>query len=228
MGFLSCAQDVRPYDVRVKEALSEGLQEFNVRGASVAVILSDGKIHCVVAGYSHDSTVIEPEMLFAIGTIAKNVVAALALQLAEEGILAPDDPISRWLPAYSHVDGTITIRQLLNHTSGLYMTAEDLARWSDALFGGRVLRKASLDAMLNFGKGGYGLGVGYFRSTLAGDEQAVGHMGGNIGTTASMVYSRRYGVSVVVMVNAYHLKCISKRTEEVGKITLEYLASEER
>jgi hypothetical protein len=31
MGFLSCAQDVRPYDVRVKEALSEGLQEFNVK-----------------------------------------------------------------------------------------------------------------------------------------------------------------------------------------------------
>jgi hypothetical protein len=53
-------------------------------------------------------------------------------------------------------------------------------------------------------------------------------MGGNIGTTASMVYSRRYGVSVVVMVNAYHLKCISKLTEEVGKITLDYLASEER
>jgi len=40
------------------------------------------------------------------------------------------------------------------------MAAEDLARWSDALFGGRVLTKASLDEMLNFGQGGYGLGAG--------------------------------------------------------------------
>ncbi len=108
------------------------------------------------------------------------------------------------------------------------MTAEDLARWSHALFGGKVLAETSLSEMLKFGKGGYGLGVGYFRSTLAGGEQAVGHMGGNIGTTASMVYSRKYGVSVVVMINAYHLKCVGKLTEEVGKITLDYLASEER
>jgi CubicO group peptidase (beta-lactamase class C family) len=79
MGFLSCARDVRPYDVKAKEALDECLQEFNVKGASVAVVLPDGKIHRFVAGYSHDSTMIEPEMLFAIGSITKNVVAALVL-----------------------------------------------------------------------------------------------------------------------------------------------------
>jgi len=140
MEFLSCAQDVRPYDVRVKEALSEGLQEFNVKEASVAVILPDGKIHRFVAGYSHDSIVIEPEMLFAIGSITTNVVAALVLQLAEEGILTLDDPMSRWLPAYPYVDGTITIRQLLNHTSGLYMfwdhqkLWDDLKRYRDSVF----------------------------------------------------------------------------------------------
>ncbi len=131
MGFLSCAQDVRPYDVRVKEALSEGLQEFNVKGASVAVILPDGKIHRFVAGYSNDSTAIEPEMLFAIGSITKNVVAALVLQLTEEGVLTLDDPISRWLPAYPYVDRTITIRQLLNHTSGLYMFWDNQKLWDD-------------------------------------------------------------------------------------------------
>ena len=108
------------------------------------------------------------------------------------------------------------------------MTAEALARWSSALFGGRVLAANSLDQMLKFGKGGYGLGVGYFRSVLAGGVQAVGHMGGNIGTTASMVYSREYGVSLVLMINAYHLECIGKLTEEIGEITLDYLESEEQ
>jgi len=77
--------------------------------------------------------------------------------------------------------------------------------------------------MLNFGKGGYGLGVGYFRSALDGGVQAVGHMGSNIGTTASMVYSRQYGVNLVVMINAYHLECIGELTERVGEITLDFL-----
>jgi len=99
MGFLSCAQDVRPYDVRVKEALSEGPQGFNVKGASVAVVLPDGKIHRFVAGYSHDSTAIEPEMLFAIGSITKNVVAALVLQLAEEEF---SPRTTRFLAGYRH------------------------------------------------------------------------------------------------------------------------------
>jgi len=354
-GMLSCARDTRPYETRIQEALSEGIQRFNVKGASAAVIIPDGRMHTIVAGVSHDSVAIHPDMLFAIGSITKNVVAALVLQLAEEGILTLDDPISRWLPKYLHVDGTITIRQLLNHSSGLYMfwdnqklwddlklyrdsvfspetvlsyirdpyfrpgedfrysntnylllamictrvtnstlsaelrrrfwepllikdawlsleeripenrahvwgdnfendgsvrdltflprtshesitygssglfmTAEGLARWSSALFGGRVLAAASLDQMLKFGKGGYGLGVGYFRSVLAGGVQAVGHMGGNIGTTASMVYSREYGVSLVLMINAYHLECIGKLTEEIGEITLDYLESEEQ
>jgi hypothetical protein len=35
--------------------------------------------------------------------------------------------------------------------------------------------------MLRFGKGSYGLGVGYFRSALAGGAQAVGHMGAILG-----------------------------------------------
>jgi CubicO group peptidase (beta-lactamase class C family) len=61
------------------------------------------------------------------------------------------------------------------------MTAEDLARWSHALFGGKVLSESSLREMLTFGKGDYGLGVGHFGSILGGGEQAVGHMGGNIG-----------------------------------------------
>jgi hypothetical protein len=38
-----------------------------------------------------------------------------------------------------------------------------------------------------------------------------------------MVYSRKYGVSLVVMINAYHLECIGELTERVGEITLDFL-----
>jgi len=63
---------------------------------------------------------ISPEMLFDLCSIGKNYVAALVLQLVEEGRFTLDDPLHKWLPDYPNIDNNITIRQLLNHTSGIY------------------------------------------------------------------------------------------------------------
>jgi D-alanyl-D-alanine carboxypeptidase len=46
-------------------------------------------------------------------------IAALVVQLAEEGVLSVEDPVSQWVPELGKIDGNITVRQLLNHTSGL-------------------------------------------------------------------------------------------------------------
>ncbi len=59
-----------------------------------------------------------------MGSIAKTFEAALAMKLAEEGLLDLDEPISTWLPELEHVDPQITVRQLLNHTSGLFNVFE--------------------------------------------------------------------------------------------------------
>ena len=83
------------------------------------------------SGISYDNIVMKPDMLFAIGSVTKNVVAELTLKLAEENILSLDDPISKWLPIYANVDSAITIRQLLNHTSGLYMFCNNQNIWDD-------------------------------------------------------------------------------------------------
>jgi D-alanyl-D-alanine carboxypeptidase len=74
-----------------------------------------------------------PDMLFAIGSITKNMVAALILQLAEERLLSLDDQLCKWLPSYPHVDSTISIRQLLNHTSGIFMFWENQKIWDDLI-----------------------------------------------------------------------------------------------
>jgi D-alanyl-D-alanine carboxypeptidase len=58
-------------------------------------------------------------MLFDIASVQKNFQAALALKLVEEGLLALDDPLEKWLPPYPNIDGKITIRQLLSLTSGI-------------------------------------------------------------------------------------------------------------
>jgi len=131
--FCACAHDDRPLEARLTEAITDGLQAHNVKGASVAVVLPDDSLRCYVCGLSHDSVRVSPEMLVAIGSITKNVVASLVFQLAEEGLLSLDDSLGRWLPPYPKVDGSITIRQLLAHTSGLYMFWENQQLWDDLI-----------------------------------------------------------------------------------------------
>ncbi|SFR11206.1 D-alanyl-D-alanine carboxypeptidase [Lentzea waywayandensis] len=55
---------------------------------------------------------------FRIGSVTKPFVSTVVLQLAGEGKLDLDAPVSRHLPGL--VDDRITVRQLLQHTSGLY------------------------------------------------------------------------------------------------------------
>ena len=55
-----------------------------------------------------------------IGSITKTFVATVVLQLVSEGRLRLDDSVERWLPGVVPDGQRITVRQLLNHTSGLY------------------------------------------------------------------------------------------------------------
>ncbi len=89
-------------------------------GISAAVIVPGYRTWTGVSGYSHQSVPITSDMLFVVGSIQKNFEAALVLELAEDDILSLDDPISKYLPTYPNVNGKITIRQLLNHTSGVF------------------------------------------------------------------------------------------------------------
>ena len=132
-GAISCSRDTRPLDVRIKEAIGDRLRQYDVKGASTTVVLPDGSIHRNVAGFSHDTVNMQPDMLFAIGSITKNMVAALVLQLAEEGLLSLEDSLHNWLPPYPEVDSNITIRQLLAHTSGIFMFWENQKLWDDLI-----------------------------------------------------------------------------------------------
>ncbi|MFI5784008.1 serine hydrolase domain-containing protein [Nocardia sp. NPDC051570] len=56
---------------------------------------------------------------FRVGSITKTFVATVLLQLVGEGRVGLDDPVNRYLPQFG-VDPRITIRMLLQHTSGLF------------------------------------------------------------------------------------------------------------
>jgi D-alanyl-D-alanine carboxypeptidase len=58
------------------------------------------------------------DMQFKIASIQKTFVGTLILQLVGEGKVALDDHISKWMEGVPNGD-QVTIRELLNHTSGL-------------------------------------------------------------------------------------------------------------
>ena len=58
--------------------------------------------------------------VYRIGSITKMFTAAAILLLEEEGKLGLDDPLQKFLPDYPDIAGKVTIRHLLNHTSGIF------------------------------------------------------------------------------------------------------------
>lgn len=57
---------------------------------------------------------------FRAGSVTKTFTSAVVLQLAAEGTLDLDRPVRRYLPrSIPEAYGTVTVRQLLNHTSGI-------------------------------------------------------------------------------------------------------------
>ncbi|MFJ4669625.1 serine hydrolase domain-containing protein [Kitasatospora purpeofusca] len=70
-----------------------------------------------------------PRERFRIGSVTKTFVATVVLQLQAEGRLDLDDTVDRWLPGVVSGNGNdgsaITVRQLLNHTSGLFAYDDD-------------------------------------------------------------------------------------------------------
>src|SRR5215471_11637993 len=60
-----------------------------------------------------------------VGSITKTMVATVVLQLAAEHRLHLSDSIARWLPGLVPGGQAITVRELLQHTSGIYNFTDD-------------------------------------------------------------------------------------------------------
>ncbi|MFF4626905.1 serine hydrolase domain-containing protein [Streptomyces griseorubiginosus] len=66
---------------------------------------------------------------YRVGSITKTFVSTVVLQLEAEGRLSLDDTVDKWLPGVVHGHGhdgsQVTLRQLLNHTSGIFDYTSD-------------------------------------------------------------------------------------------------------
>jgi CubicO group peptidase (beta-lactamase class C family) len=71
----------------------------------------------------------QPDHVLEIGSITKQFTAVSVLMLVEKGKIKLDDPITKFLPDYPTHGHTITIHQLLNHTSGI-RSYTDMESWT--------------------------------------------------------------------------------------------------
>ena len=60
-----------------------------------------------------------PDVRSRIGSVSKLWTATVVVRLAQEGKLSLDDTVAKWLPGVFPYGNRITIRELLNHTSGI-------------------------------------------------------------------------------------------------------------
>ncbi|QIK96026.1 beta-lactamase family protein [Sphingomonas sp. HDW15A] len=62
---------------------------------------------------------ISPATSFRFASITKQFTAAAIMKLVDQGKISLDDPVTKYLPDYPGPGGAATVRQLLNHTSGI-------------------------------------------------------------------------------------------------------------
>lgn len=121
----SFGQPVPPPPERILEnALVVGIA-MGIPGISAAIGVADTLLWTGTAGYDDLSrrTPLHAGSRFGIGSITKTFVARVILQLADEGKVSLDRPATEYvdLPILRRIPnaGTATLRQLLNHQSGV-------------------------------------------------------------------------------------------------------------
>jgi CubicO group peptidase (beta-lactamase class C family) len=136
---IAAAASPSPEDLR---ALADAVlaESYAADGPGAAVVIMQGGKIVYQGGRGMadigGSRTITPDTVFRLGSITKQFAAAVIVQLAQEGKLSLDEPLAKFIPDYPPPGATATVRQLLQHTSGIQsytdmpgmMTPESTAR----------------------------------------------------------------------------------------------------
>jgi CubicO group peptidase (beta-lactamase class C family) len=99
------------------------MERHNLPGLALVVTRGGEVIHLAGYGVSEVGIPITPQTQFFLASVSKSFTALAVLQLVEEGKIGLDTPVQRYLPDFTLKDSAgasqITVRHLLNHTSGL-------------------------------------------------------------------------------------------------------------
>ena len=120
---------VAPEAGRFQSALDAARASASAYGITFAAVRNGEIVWAGSSGSVRDGpAALLPDSEMVIGSVTKTYVAATILQLAEEGRLSLDDSVREYLPERRRVSRAITIRQLMDHTSGLADLFNDTTR----------------------------------------------------------------------------------------------------
>lgn len=107
----------------VDSFLTEQVKHNRIQGLAVGIVEGDRVVFSKGYGFAAPQKPVTPETQFYIGSVSKTFTALAVMQLVEAGKLELDAPVQKYLPWFRVADpetsAKITIRNLLNHTSGL-------------------------------------------------------------------------------------------------------------
>jgi CubicO group peptidase (beta-lactamase class C family) len=123
------ASSCRDYEC-VKETISrlahKEMKKNNVEGLSIALVDDKGLIWAQGFGYADKENKVPatPQTMYRVASISKLFTATAIMQLAEQGKINIDEPLTTYLPEFSIKtrfpgEGRITPRNLMTHHSGL-------------------------------------------------------------------------------------------------------------
>jgi CubicO group peptidase (beta-lactamase class C family) len=125
----------RPERLDSLRALLEGAVERREIAGAVALLARRGEVHRIVLGAQEfDGAPMREDTIFRIASVTKPILAVAAMTMVEEGLLALDAPVDRWLPelaaprVLARIDGPlgetvaavrpVTARDLLTFRAG--------------------------------------------------------------------------------------------------------------
>lgn len=125
-AYADCSKDIRQ---GIQDILDKDRLTYQIPGMEVTISYpGENSTLDFVSGTTTLSTNIpvQRDNLFQIGSETKSFIAVILLQLEAEGLLSINDKIGKWLPQVASDWKEITIKQLLNHTSGIFNYTEVL------------------------------------------------------------------------------------------------------
>jgi len=148
MGKALFPQDAKTFKAEpLEHYISQYMDWYDLPGLAIGLVKDGETIYKRGFGVkclkSHEN--VTANTIFSTASVTKLFVGLAVMQLYEENRIGLDEPISKYLPYFELDDGlhnTITIAQLLNHTSGLDDEGEDLfSSWENPEFDDGALKR---------------------------------------------------------------------------------------
>lgn len=109
----------------IEALVRRGMQDWHIPGLSVAIVRNDSVLF--LKGYGvralDGAGAVDENTLFGIMSTTKAMTSAAVAMLVDDGVVAWDDPVTRWIPEFQMPDPYVTrelkVIDLLTHRAGL-------------------------------------------------------------------------------------------------------------